>query len=73
MDGVKQEAQAARQEVEAARQAARDAVYTGVHHAFTVAHSHYVNIDLEELGKGYPGHYADAELNAFEEEAVPFA
>ena len=69
---MKQEAQAARQEVEAARKVARDAVYTGVHHAFAIAHSHYVNIDLEELSKGYPGDYADAELDAFEEETAPF-
>ena len=72
VDGMKQEARAARQEVEVARQAARDTVYTGVHHAFAVARSHYVNIDLEELSKGYPGDYADAELDAFEEETAPF-
>ena len=45
-------------------------MYTGVHHAFAVARSHYVNIDLEELSKGYPGDYADAELDAFEEETA---
>ena len=70
---MKQEARAARQEVEVARQAARDTVYTGVHHAFAVACNHYVNIDLEELGKGYSTNYADAELDTFEEEATPFA
>ena len=47
--------------------------YTGVHHAFAVAHIHYVNIELEELSKGYLGDYADAELDAFEEETTPFA
>ena len=73
VDGLKQVAQAARQEVEVARQAARDAMYTGVHHAFAVARIHYVNIDLEELSKGYSGDYADAELDAFEEETTPFA
>ena len=72
MERVQQEAQAARQEVKTARQVARDVVYTGVHHAFAVARSHYVNIDLEELSKGYPGDYADAELDAFEEETAPF-
>ena len=70
MDGLKLEVQATRQDVEVARLAARDAVYTGVHHAFAVARSHYVNIDLEELSKGYPGDYADAELDAFEEETA---
>jgi len=73
VERVQQEAQTARQEVETTRQAARDIVYTGVHHAFTVARSHYVNIDLEELSKGYSGDYADAELDAFEEETAPFA
>ena len=73
VDGLKQEAQAVRQEVEVTHQAARDAVYTRVHHAFAIVHSHYVNIDLEELSKGYPGDYANAELDAFEEETAPFA
>ncbi|KAG2565288.1 golgin-84-like isoform X2 [Panicum virgatum] len=72
VDGLKQVVQATRQEVEVAGLAARDAVYTGVHHAFAVARSHYVNIDLEELSKGYPGDYADAELDAFEEETASF-
>ena len=71
VERVQQEAQTARQEVETTHQAARDAVYTGVHHAFAVARSHYINIDLEELSKGYPGDYADAELDAFEEEIAP--
>ena len=29
-----------------ARALAREALYTGVHRAFTIAHSHYSNIDL---------------------------
>ena len=73
VDGLKQEAQATRQEDEVTHQAARDVVYTRVHHTFAVVHSHYVNIDLEELSKGYPGDYANAELDAFEEETAPFA
>jgi len=66
VDRVKQEAQAARQEVKLVRQAARDVLYTGVHHAFAIARSHYLNIDLEELGKVYPADYTDTDLDAFE-------
>ncbi|KAG2611694.1 hypothetical protein PVAP13_4KG234905 [Panicum virgatum] len=80
VDGVRKEAQAARQEVESAReeaesarQAARDALFNGVHRAFAVARSHYLNIDLAELSKGYMADYTDAKLDAIEEEAAPFA
>ena len=80
VDGVRKEAQAARQEVESAReesesarQAARDALFNGVHRAFAVTRSQYLNIDLAELSKGYPTDDTDAKLDAIEEEAAPFA
>ncbi|XP_039776483.1 uncharacterized protein LOC120644017 [Panicum virgatum] len=70
VDGVREEARAACGEVDAARQ---DRLYLGVQRVFAVARSHYLDIDLEELSKGYPVDYTDAELDAIEEEVAPFA
>ena len=69
---ARQDAKSARQEAESARQEARDALYMGVQCAFAVACSHYLNIDLGELGQGYSADYTDAELDEILEEVAPF-
>ena len=48
----------------------REALYTGVHHAFTIAHSHYVNIDLLVISEGFTPSYTDAELDKIEKEVA---
>ena len=67
---ARQDAKSARQEAESARQEARDALYMGVQCA--IARSHYLNIDLGELGQGYSADYTDAELDEILEEVAPF-
>ena len=31
----------------------REALYTDIHHAFTIARSHYINIDLPVISEGF--------------------
>ena len=54
-----------------ARALAREALYTGIHHAFTIARSHYINIDLPVISEGFAPGYTDAELDKIEKEAEP--
>jgi len=42
-----------------ARALAREALYTGVHRAFTIARSHYINIDLPVIREGFALGYTD--------------
>ena len=50
---------------------AREALYTGVHHVFAIARSHYTNIDLPVISEGFAPGYTDAELDEIEKEAAP--
>ena len=52
-----------------ARTLARKALHTSVHHAFTIARSHYIDIDLSVISEGFTPGYTDAELDDIEEEA----
>ena len=54
-----------------ARALAREALHTDVHRAFTVAHSHYIDIDLPVIIEGFAPGYTDAELDEIEKEAEP--
>jgi len=38
---------------------AREALYTGVHRAFTIARSHYININLPVIREGFALGYTD--------------
>ena len=53
------------------RALAREALYTGIHHAFAIACSHYINIDLSVISEGFAPGYTDAELDEIEKEAAP--
>lgn len=46
-------------------------MYTGVHHAFTIARSHYVNIDLPVISVGFAPGYNDVDLDKIEKEVAP--
>ena len=50
---------------------AREALHTGVHRTFAVAHSHYIDIDLPVISEGFTPGYTDAELDEIEKEAEP--
>ena len=50
---------------------AREALYTGVHCVFTIACSHYINIDLPVISEGFMPGYTEAELDEIEKEAAP--
>ena len=52
---------------------ARDALRFGVHRSFTIAHSHYENIDLEMMRQGFTLGYSDAKLKGIEKEVAPLA
>ena len=49
----------------------REALYTSIHHAFTIARSHYININLPVISEGFAPSYTDAELDEIETEAEP--
>ena len=53
-----------------ARALAMEALYTGVHRAFTIACAHYINIDLLVISEGFTPSYTDAELDEIEKEAA---
>ena len=38
---------------------------------FTIARSHYINIDLSVISEGFAPGYTDAELDEIEKEAAP--
>jgi len=54
-----------------ARALTREALYTGVHRAFTIARSHYIDIYLPVISEGFAPSYTDAELDEIEKEAAP--
>ena len=54
-----------------ARALARKALYTGVHRAFAIAYSHYINIDLLVISEGFAPGYTNAELDKIKKEAAP--
>jgi len=49
----------------------REALYIGVHHAFAIVCSHYINIDLPVISEGFMPGYTDAELDEIEKEVAP--
>ena len=53
------------------RTLAMEALYTGIHRVFTIARSHYINIDLSVISEGFAPGYTDAELDEIEKEAAP--
>ena len=53
-----------------ARALARKALYTSVHRAFAITHSHYINIDLPVISEGFASGYTDVELDEIEKEAA---
>ena len=54
-----------------ARDMARDALRFGIHRSFTIAHSHYENIDLATMSQGFAPVYTDAKLDDIEKEVAP--
>jgi hypothetical protein len=48
----------------------RHALHFGVQQSFTVAHSHYENINLEVMGQGFALGYVDDELDEIEKTAA---
>ena len=42
-----------------------------MHHAFTIAYTHYASIDLLVISEGFVPGYIDAELEEIEKEAAP--
>ena len=52
---------------------ARDALRFGVNRSFTIARSHYENIDLATMSQGFALGYSDAKLEDIEKEVVPLA
>ena len=48
---------------------ALEALHTGVHRAFVVARSHYIDIDLPVISEGLAPGYTDADLDEIEAEA----
>ena len=52
---------------------ARGALHFGVHRSFTIARSHYENIDLAMMSQGFALVYTDAELDDIEKEVAPDA
>jgi hypothetical protein len=55
------------------RKLERDALRGGVNQTFTIARSHYSNINLEALSKGYPDDYEDEELEKLESDVAPLS
>jgi hypothetical protein len=47
------------------------ALHLGVQRSFAIAHSHYKNIDQQEMSQGFALGYDDAELDQIEEEVSP--
>ena len=53
-----------------ARALIREAPHNDVHHAFTIARSHYANIDPPVISEGFAPGYTNAELDEIEKEAA---
>ena len=49
---------------------ARGVLHFGIHRSFTIAHSHYENIDLATMSQGFVPVYIDAELDDIEKEVA---
>ena len=47
---------------------ARGVLHFSVHRSFTIAHSHYENIDLATMSQGFMPIYTNAELDDIEKE-----
>ena len=43
----------------------------GIHRSFTIARSHYENIDLATMSQGFAPIYTNTELDVIEEEVAP--
>ena len=56
-----------------AHKIARDALRFGVHRSFSIAHSHYENIDLATMSQGFVLGYSEAKLEEIEEIVAPLA
>ena len=56
-----------------ARDMARGALHFGIHRSFTIAHSHYENINLATMSQGFAPIYINIELDVIEEEVAPLA
>ena len=54
-----------------ARDTIRAALCFGAHRSFTIACSHYENIDLATMSQGFAPVYTDAELDDIEKEVAP--
>jgi hypothetical protein len=54
-----------------ARGMAKRVLHLGVQWSFTIARSHYKNIDLQAMSQGFMHDYDDAELDQIEEEVAP--
>ena len=54
-----------------ARDMARGMLRFGIHQSFTIAHSHYENIDLAIMSQGSAPIYTDTELDDIEKEVTP--
>ena len=52
---------------------ARSMLCFGVHRSFTIAHSHYENIDLATMSQGFAPVFIDAELDDIEKEVAPLS
>ena len=52
---------------------ARGALRFGVNRSFTIARSHYENIDLATMSQGFAPGYSDVELENIEKEVAPLA
>ena len=52
---------------------ARSVLCFGIHRSFTIAHSHYENIDLATMSQGFTPVYTNAELDGIEKEVAPLA
>jgi hypothetical protein len=59
--------------IDRACEIARDALCLSVHQLFTIARSHYENIDLAMMSQGFVPGYFDVELEQIEHEVVPLA
>ena len=52
---------------------ARGVLRFNIHRSFTIARSHYENIDMATMSQGFALVYTDAELDNIEKEVAPLA
>ena len=53
-----------------AHEMSRDALHFGVHRSFTIARSHYENVNLETVSQGFAPGDSDTELEDIEKEVA---